>query len=188
MGGSHEWSMQFPDIKAAASTEAARAVFGMAWGGLGYPESWYTRGDETNRATAAAQGDPTWKSLQQKQDEVQTFIEWILEFVRDQAMIAGKYRPAESAETDITLVMPEMTTKDTGQISAALSSLILALQAARDAAWMTDTEAAQVLSKLVAELGVDIDVSRVEELAEREASIGGSKQDWERLHAPFDEQ
>lgn len=147
------WSMIAPDLKQSGSVETHRALLTHVMGGQGLPNHWYGYGDETNRATAQAQGDPTWRTMETDQDSISDMVMALLEFARDQAIIAGAY----AGEGDITLRMPEMTMKDIVAISSAMSQVSLALAQAVDAGWMADDSAREVWSKIVAEIGVEID-------------------------------
>lgn len=166
------WNQDAPDLKQPASVETHRAIESYAWGGMGLPNSWYGHGDDTNLATAAAQGTPTWKSLQAQQDEDRTMFVEMLEFVRDQAEIVGTWKPTVEEEVTVDLQMPEMTTRDLTSISAALGQLALALQQAEDAGWMTHEHAVETWAKVLAELDIDINVKE-----EMEAIAAQGEQD-----------
>jgi len=153
------WTFNFPDIKQPGTIETANALLTFVLGGLGLPRHWYGHGDETNRATAQAQGDPTWRSLQHDQGVVYDFLMSMLAFQRDQAKLAG-YLP-DSDDDDITLVMPEMTSKDMATLTTMLSSLATALMIAEQQQWITHEQAVEVWAKALAEIDVDIDVQEV---------------------------
>jgi hypothetical protein len=170
--------MDAPDLKQAGSVETHRAVETHAWGGMALPNSWYGHGDETNRATAQAQGDPTWKTMQAEQNADRTMFVEMLTFARDQAEIAGKAawlkrEPVEGqqatppTEATIDLQMPEMTTKDLAAISAAMGQIALALTQAEQNGWQTRQHSVEVWAKMLAELDVEIDPAA--EIAEIDA-------------------
>lgn len=158
------WNCNAPDLKQGASIETVKEQLAFILGGLGLPVHWYGSGDETNRATAQAQGDPTWRSLQQAQNVVRGALVELLEFVRDQAIMAGRYTPKEGADTTITLDMPAMTVKDTTSLSAALSQMSSSLLVAQQQNWLTAEEAANTFRVMMGDLGVELKV--LEEVAE----------------------
>lgn len=175
------WQFNYPDIKQAGSIETANELLTFILGGLGLPRHWYGHGDETNRATAQAQGDPTWRSMEHDQGIVQGIILSMLQFVRDQAEIAGHWMSAENSE--ITVTMPEMTTKDMAAISATISQLVTVFMAAEVQGWITRRTAVEVLAKAISELGVEIDIDKELEAAseelEQQQLIGGQDgNDW----------
>lgn len=90
-----QWEMVYPSLDQAGSIETSRAIQNHVFGGLGFPEAWFGRGDETNRATLSAQGDPTWRTLEHDQDVIRDMILDFLYLVRDQAELAGTWTPGQ---------------------------------------------------------------------------------------------
>lgn len=95
------WRMDYPSLQQSGSIETSRAIQNHAFGGLGFPEAWFGRGDETNRATLQAQGDPTWRTLEHDQDAIRDMVLDLLHFVRDQAELAGHWKPGQDQELDL---------------------------------------------------------------------------------------
>lgn len=180
------WDLTAPDLKQPASVETHRAVESYAWGGMGLPNSWYGHGDDTNLATAVAQGTPTFRSLQAQQDTDKAMFVEMLQFVADQAQIAKAWTPA-SEETTIDLQMPEMTTRDLTTISTALGQAALALQQAEQAGWMTREHAVEAWAKLMAELDIEIkpaeEIAAIDKESEQDGLNGqGLTNDWFSQH------
>lgn len=113
-----EWRMDYPSLDQAGSIETARALQNHAFGGLGFPEAWFGRGDETNRATLSAQGDPTWRTLEHDQDVVRDMILDILHMVRDQAEIANTWSPEQDQDQNQPQDLDELA----GQVAGGVSS------------------------------------------------------------------
>jgi len=170
------WTFNYPDLKSAGSVGTASALLNMILGGGGVPRHWYGSGDETNRATAQAQGGPTWRSLEHDQDLVRGLFVWMLEFVRDQAELAGGWTPGKldiATMTDedtmpidphrVDIIMPEMVARDLAIATGALSAVMAAIMTMLDLKLITRVKATELLAKVVAELGVEVDP--VEELA-----------------------
>lgn len=186
------WRFDYPDLKTAATVEAANAFQALITGGLGFPLHWFGRGDETNRATAQAQNDPTWRTLEHDQDIVREMILTMLTLVRDQAEIAGHWKPKGTEETVVAVTMPEMTSKDVVSISSALSALAGAMMVAQDQGWMTVQEGRETWAKVMAELDVQIETQG--EAAQVPGEIGGIETmpgsealaSWFANHAPFE--
>ena len=161
------WSLHAPALNQAGSIETVKELLAFILGGLGIPVHWYGRGDETNRATAQAQGDPTWRSLEHDQGIIKGLVVEMLECARDQAIIAGKLSVTEEDE-GLDVQMPEMTAKDTVSTTAALSALSAALAAAEQNKWMTHKQAIELWARQVGEMGIEIDTEEVEELEDGE--------------------
>jgi hypothetical protein len=164
------WQMHAPDLHQSGSIESFRAILGLIVGGMGFPVHWYGFGDDANRATAVAQSDPTAKSLEHDQGIVEDMFLFMCQFVADQAEIAGNYTPPDDLE--ITLTLPEVSTKDMSRITASMQGMVMALINAQDAGWITKEKAAEAWAKLMAELDVQYDVSdelaQIEEMEEEE--------------------
>jgi len=172
--GKETWAFNYPDLKQNATIETQKALLTNVLGGLGLPRHWYGYGDETNRATAQAQGDPTWRSLEHDQDVVREMVLGMLEFARDQAQIAGNWTPSKETSRDITATLPEMTSKDLAAVTTALSSLAMALSQAVQEGWITHETAAKAWAKVLAELDVEVDVAEeLEKIAQEIEDSGG---------------
>lgn len=187
-----EWQFNYPDLKQNATIETQNALLTNILGGLGWPRHFYGYGDETNRATAQAQHDPTWRSMEHDQDVVKSMLLRMLYFVRDQAEIAGAWKPGKNDQgepnsCEIDLQMPEMTSKDIAAISTALGSLVLALAQAADANWITRVTAAKAMAKVLAEMDVEINPEEelkaaADQAAQADLGDAGSRNDWLSQH------
>jgi len=161
------WELKKPDLRQTESIAVVRTQLTFILGGLGIPEHWYANGDAANRATAAEQGDPSWKSLEDRQSYVTEMLTMMLNFQRDQAVIAGAWSGDDEAG-EIEVVAPEMTSKDTSKNATALTQLTSALTVAEQTGWVSHEKAAQIWAKVAAEFGVEIDVREELEKAEEE--------------------
>lgn len=150
---SENWEFNAPDLKQSGTIDTYRAAFNHVWGGLGFPEAWYSRGSETNRATAQAQGDPTWKSLKHEQGVVQRMLIEPTRFAVDQAVISGVYSQEDEA---FTIPMPEMVTRDVAELATALSEAMSGLQIGLMENLVPREKAIEVVAKLFAEIGVEM--------------------------------
>jgi predicted nucleic acid-binding protein len=191
-GINETWNLNSPSLQQTASVETAKEQLALALGAVGIPVPWFGRGDETNRATAQAQGDPTWKTLQHDQGIVQAYVLDILDFVRDQAVIAGYYTPVDDAGETIDLPMPEMIARDTVAAVSALSALIGAMATALDAQLVTRDAALEAIGKLLGELGIEMDTAELKDAAINASQAGvigedilaGLANDWANVHPP----
>ncbi len=178
------WNLNAPTLNQTASVALAESIQGVIAGGLGFPVSWFGRGDETNRATAQAQGDPTWKTLQHDQGLIRAYLIQLLEFVRDQAVIAGYYRPAPDTDTSIALPMPSMVARDLVSTVSALSTAVSAAQIAVETRLMTRQAAITLVQKVLGELSIEMDAEELldADADERQAALLLSS--WKAVHPP----
>jgi len=149
-----EWTPASPDLKQAGSIATVQEQRVNIIGGLGKPEAWFGRPSGTHLATAQAQGDPTFRSLEYKQGRIQKMLKLMFDLVRDQAIIAGMPGIAEDDTTKI--VMPEMTARDMSVIITALSGLVSALMIIEDREWLEQDVILELLRKAIGELGVEV--------------------------------
>ncbi len=164
-----------PDLKQAGSIEVANMLLTFILGGLGLPRHWYGFGDETNRATAEAQNDPTWRTMEQAQDETRDMVLTMGAFARDQAIIAGALKEnATDASLDVN--MPEMTSKDLQKVTASLAQLGTALAVAEQNAWLSGQTQREVWAKVISEVGVDVSAAEEQERMDEETVAEDEKQ------------
>jgi hypothetical protein len=165
-----EWTMQAPDLKQAGSIATSEALADRAWNLLGMPRHWRGIGDDANRASAGSMDEPTRKTLESKQDDTKRTITTFLAFVRDQAEIAGYWKPATDEAGEIEITMPEMTKVNTVQVSDTLGKIVDALDKAQNTLKViTRTTSAKAVSKVLAEMGIEYDPTEELEAAEKEA-------------------
>ncbi len=190
------WQFNFPDLKQVGSIETAKMLLAFILGGLGLPMHWYGYGDETNRATAQAQGDPTWKTLKRRQSYVRHLILFMLRFVRDQAAIAGAWQPKRDENDQpldkIVAVMPEMTVKDVTAITGAMINMTSSLMIAVEQGLMTRPHTIEAWAKLMAELNILIDPEEeaanvAEERQQAQMAVAGARGSWFAQHAPLED-
>ncbi len=160
------WEMFAPNLHQTGSIESFRAILGLILGGMGFPVHWYGFGDDANRATATVQAEPTVKSLEHDQNIVKNLFISMCQFAADQAEIGGIYKADE--DTEITLNLPEITTKDISRITTSINQLVMGLLAAADAGWISKETAATAFAKLVEELGIELNVQDELKQAEKE--------------------
>ena len=150
------WRMETPDIKQRGFIETYDRQETAVLGGLGYPRHWYGSGDGTNRATAVAQGSPTWRSLAHDQGIVKDLLMNMCEFARDQAVIAQTISEKD-AETAIELNMPEMAQKQTVEAVQAFVQLVSGIIAALADKLISKETAVMATNKMLAELDIEVD-------------------------------
>jgi hypothetical protein len=150
---SEEWSYVSADLKQPGSIAAAEATKKQALEGLNQPGFWHGDEDTANRATAQSADSPVNRTLEHEQADMAAWVIHILQFVADQAEIAGSYKPEEG--TTITVQVPEIVKDDTLPISQAYQNTVNALVVSVfDLKVVSRDTAAQVVSKIIAEYGV----------------------------------
>jgi len=164
-----EWKAVTPNLGASDFNEAARVIKNMNLAGAGFPEHWFADGGNVNRATALEMGDPTLRTLLERQGLVSFMIRELVEYVIDQAIAAGTL--ADSVNPRFTVEMPEMSMRDLGKAALALSqvgSTVIELCRAK----LIDRDTAQhLLARTAIQLGVEMDLNQVRERLQNEEPI-----------------
>ena len=154
-----EWSTVTPDLRAQDFNEAARTIKNMNLAGAGFPEHWFAEGGNVNRASALEMGDPTLKTLVERQGFAAFMVRQVIDFVIDQGVAAGTL--PETVSRKFQVQMPELSVRDLGKAAQALSQVgSTAVELRR--AQLIDTETAQELVASVAsQFGVEMDLEQV---------------------------
>jgi hypothetical protein len=159
------WEVKTPNLAASDTVELARMVKNAALGSFGAPEAWFAEGDSANRATLAAQGDPTFQMLRRQQQDVKAMFGLLARYALYQASVAGRL-PA-SADLTVNVQAPELSTKDTSQLASALTQATNALVAAQGQHYIDEKSARRVFLMLAGQLGLKLDEADVEETIEQ---------------------
>jgi len=205
---SETWNLNAPNMQQAGSVTTVDAQRKLVLGGEGIPDAWYGAPGGTHLATVTAQGDPTWRTLVHDQGRIQSWLIKMLEFVRDQALIAGHYRPQPvvdengevvPADMSVALPMPEMTVRDIAGLSAALSSVVGAMSMAVAEGFASKENAIDAVAKVLTEMDVHPDVDELKDaiVDEEQGTLLGAGGDdgagfnlrsWKATHAALSEE
>ncbi len=157
---SEEWTFVTPDLKQAATIVTSEAVKKQSVQGLNQPITWHNEMDSSNRATAERADNPTNRHLQHEQADMVQMLVFMCQFVADQAEIAKVYKPEE--DNEIGIQVPEIVKDDVVEISNAFSQTVNALLISMLDLKVIDREiSSQVVSKLIAEYGVQYNPAEV---------------------------
>lgn len=149
-----KWEAVAPDLKAHDASYDARMIKNYILGGAGLPEHFFAEGGETTRATAAEMGEPVIKHFTSRQKFVRTMLTDILDFVLDQAILAGRL-PAE-IDREYDLIFPEISIKDLAKYGTVLVQTAQALLIAQEQGWVTPADASLLFCEVASNMGPDI--------------------------------
>jgi hypothetical protein len=161
-----EWKAVTPNLGASDFNEAARVIKNMNLAGAGFPEHWFAEGGNVNRATALEMGEPTLRTLLERQGLVSFILREIAEYVIDQAIAAGTLD--ESADRRFTIEMPEMSIRQLGQAAQAVSQVSSAVVQLRNARLIDRQTAQQVIARTIVQLGVEMNLQDMRQRLENE--------------------
>ena len=149
-----EWKAVAPTLNAGDFNEAARTIKNMNLAGAGFPEHWFAEGGNVNRASALEMGEPTLKTLIERQGLVAFMVRQVVEFAIDQAVAAGSLRA--DVDRAFEVKMPQLSVRDMAKAATAVSQVASAVVSLRQAELITRDTARQLIAAAAIELGVEM--------------------------------
>lgn len=176
-----------PDLRSGDIETLARTYRTHILGSKSRPESWYSAGGETNRATAGEQTDVAYKALGRWQDHFRNIFETMLHFAYDSGKRAQpehrRQWPDRSTKAiAIKVNLPPIQERDYGRLGQALNAIETGLQAAVDDEMLSQQTARLIFQTAAAKLGAEIDPNREQERIDQEREQSEQK-DIERSSA-----
>lgn len=163
-----------PKFEAGDIDTFARTLRTHILGAFSFPESWYSSGGETNRATSADQTDVTYKSLETMQGRLLQIYLMPLQFAYDMGRKAqgdGLRRgwPARSTGAiEIRVNLPPIRERDYQRSGAALGAVLNAIEQAEQAEFVSHETGQKIVWMAAAKLGHDIEDDEERAAIERE--------------------
>jgi hypothetical protein len=153
------WKAESPQLH-ATDAKAMYDLFKTYLAGCqNIPDSWLGSGGKAYQNEAELMGDPTYKNLGSRQRYVKYMIEYVLQFVIDQAVVAGTLKDDPANPKKVEAIMPELSAHDTQRVVDSLLKLSQALALAEANGWITKETATEAYAKMIGELGVEVDVA-----------------------------
>jgi hypothetical protein len=158
------WEAVSPDIKAQDYTKGFDMGKAFVMGGAGRPSSWFGEGGKAYQTEAEIFGQVPIKDLEERQLYDKRNLEYVCQFVVDQAVITGMLSP-EKAAKGFTISMGEVSKKDLTKLVNGVPQLATALSLAVQEQWITRDEATHVFAFVCSYLGYEIDPQKQIEAA-----------------------
>lgn len=170
-----EWKVVERNFRAHDISEQARTIRGQIATAHGLPEGWLFSASESNRSTLAEQASPILKYLSRRQAEVKSMFRQMLEFVRDQAMLAGTLsKTLDEDAKKITVEASEVSTVDLGKVALTAKDIVAAATVSEDRSYLTHEEAGGAVRRVFNELGTELppEVPEATVMADRVVKAG----------------
>ncbi|TAN60745.1 hypothetical protein EPN18_07970 [bacterium] len=162
-------SASAPDLKAVDAETGARIFRNHILGSHSYPEHWFGGGGNVNMATAVEMGTPAYKALSSKQRYVKFILESILHYVVESARKARYLTVTDEEARAVSIITPELTTKDVAKYAAAIQQVTAALATAELQGWIDKDTARKIFALAIGHLGAEIDSTEVKKAVDAEA-------------------
>ena len=148
-----KWTAVAPKLEGQDASNEARLFKNQILGGAGYPEHWFAEGSKTTRATAQEMGLPTLKRLKKRQRIVKNHYKYVINFVIDQAIIAGTL--PENVNRKFKIIPSPIVSKDSKQLAQVMKDFVEGLGMAQEKEWITAEEAKESFRALISQIGVE---------------------------------
>ncbi len=171
------WTAVSPDLKASDNKTFYDLAKSYLSSCVNRPTSWLGEGGKAYQTEADMMQAPTFKDLKKRQRYVKYMLEYVLKFVLDQAIIAGRITEDTENPYKIKVVMPEMSKKDMGKAVVSMSQLTSALTQAMSKGWITRETSAKFFAYMAEQTGFEINVE--EELKKAKSESEQEKEESE---------
>jgi len=141
-----------PSIEAAEMSEAARMFREHIASGGGFPDFFLGGGPRPGRGVVTEVAEPTFRTLTSLQQEVRHMIEFIIEFVIDQAIL-HKTLP-EDIEREFSIRMPRISLRDLQRAGGAVYRFAQGLTVAQQQGWLEAEEVRKAFQSWLDQLAV----------------------------------
>lgn len=158
------WRAVTPELQAGDVTAIARLFKLHILGGAGMPEHFFGEGGE-GRAAVTEMSEVAMRTLSTRQKLIKSIVEFIFQFVIDQAIIHGAL-PADIDRT-FFVYMPRISTREVWRTATSVPRLVEAFSLAEDRGWITKTQAKRLFMSVTDMLGIGEEI-RKEELVDEE--------------------
>jgi hypothetical protein len=164
------WEAVAPDLKNVDNKAGFDLGKSFVMGAAGRPASWFGEGGKAYQTEADQFGQVPIADMEQRQDLHRFNIEYVIQFVLDQAVIAGRLS-AEKAAAGFTVSMPEVSKKDVSKMVNGLPQLAAALVLAVTNKLQTRETATRIYSWICGYLGYEVDAqAEIDKVLEEEKS------------------
>ncbi len=186
------WAAVTPKLETKEAVDLLKFLLNtLVLGSAGIPEHWFGSGGDVNRAVGTVMNEPTVKMLSQMQRSFASYLNVIIRFVLDQAIIHGALPELVEVEDSdgnptgemadprdlFEIVFPDMDTTDIQQSAEALKNVTESLAIAEARGWITPRTLRRVYASVVSMFGPDVDGDEEGRLLEDEREDRGEPDD-----------
>lgn len=145
------WSQIKPELAGTDMVDLTQLFKMHIVGNFGFPEH-FTGSSANGRGMGAATEEPTFKTLQARQDIIRHIIEYIIQFVIDQrSMVDADFARKNQ---NFIISMPRLTIRDAARVGGAVQRISDALDTAQRNEWLSKEECRTVFLMIADLLGV----------------------------------
>ncbi len=140
---SEQWGIMSANLDAFDASMDGTAIKKNIMDGAGQPMHWHAEGESSISTTAEAAGTPTFRTLEEQQDE---FFEWMIELAQIALEVAGK-----ATDKPIWIEGPDITERDNASLALAFARTYPMLSDLYDREGIDSKEFLRLAYKMLAE-------------------------------------
>jgi hypothetical protein len=144
-----KWGILSAQLDAFDASMDGTAIKKMIASGVGFPMHWLAEPEGSNKTTAEAAGTPTFRTLEETQDD---FFEMIIEMARVALEVRAKTDKSVDATAEIKVTGPDITERDNATLALALGRAYPQLADLFDREGIDDKEFLRLIYKMFAEV------------------------------------
>lgn len=141
---SEQWGIMSANLDSFDASVDGVAIKKMIMDGAGQPMHWHAEPESSISTTAEAQGTPTFRTLEEQQDE---FFEWMIDLATIALEVSGK-----KAKGKIWIEGPDITERDNATLALAFSRAYPSFAEMYDRGAIDEKELMRLTYKMLAEV------------------------------------
>jgi hypothetical protein len=144
-----KWGVMAAQLDAFDASMDGTAIKKMIMDGAGQPMHWHAEPEGSTRTTAEAAGTPTFRTLEETQDD---FFEMIIDMARVALEVRSKIDKSVDAQAEIKVGGPDITERDNATLALALGRAYPQLADLFDREGIDDKEFLRLIYKMFGEV------------------------------------
>lgn len=144
-----DWGILSANLDAFDASMDGVAIKKMIGTGVGFPMHWLAEPEDSNRSTAEAAGTPTFRTLEETQDD---FFEVILELTRVALQVKAKKSGDVKPDAELKIIGSDITERDNASLALALGRAYPQLADLFDRGGIDEKEFLRLTYKMFAEV------------------------------------
>jgi hypothetical protein len=144
-----DWGILSANLDSFDASVDGMAIKKNILAGAGIPPHWLAEPEDSNRSTAEAAGTPTFRTLEEMQDD---FFEVVIEMVRVALQVKAKHGGEVNPNATIKVGGPDITERDNAQLALALGRAYPQLSDLYDREGIDEKEFLRLTYKMFAEV------------------------------------
>ena len=145
---SETWTALSPNLDSGDAQQDILAIKKFIAAGVTFPLHWLAEPESSTRTTAEAAGTPTFRTLEQVQDD---FVNMLVDLAFIALQVRARYDPKVNPKAEITVSKPDITERDNGALALAANRVWPVVMDLYDRKILTAEQAVRLVYRMIAE-------------------------------------